>query len=170
MFGPGLRNLDSPVAHIDGLLPHAIDLVAEDAAHTSRPARARKASSITAPSTCSTAYISYPSARNCARHSGGRRIMAPGHGHVRPPGPFCECRGRAAAAVMPHRAIRSTAKASPVRKKAPTFWAERTLSSTTVTGIFLHRGELFGRGPAEFFVGDFAHNGFGMVDFGIKSK
>jgi len=39
-------------------------------------------------------------------------------------------------AVMPHRTIRSTAKASPVRKKAPTFWAERTLSSTTVTGIF----------------------------------
>ena len=35
-----------------------------------------------------------------------------------------------------NRAIFSTAKASPVRKKAPTFWAERTLSKTTTTGIF----------------------------------
>ena len=39
-------------------------------------------------------------------------------------------------AVMPQRAMRSTAKASPVRKKAPTFCNERTLSSTTATGIF----------------------------------
>ena len=37
---------------------------------------------------------------------------------------------------MPHKAIRSTAKASAVRKKAPTFCIERTLSSTTATGIF----------------------------------
>jgi len=35
---------------------------------------------------------------------------------------------------MPHRAIRSTAKASPVRKNDPTFWADRTLSSTTTSG------------------------------------
>ena len=33
-----------------------------------------------------------------------------------------------------------------------------------------HRGELLGRRPAEFFVGDFAHNGFGTIDFGGKSK
>jgi len=32
--------------------------------------------------------------------------------------------------------ICSTAKASPVRKRAPAFWVERTLSSTTVMGIF----------------------------------
>ena len=30
MLGPGLRDFDGPVAPVDGLLPHAVDLVAED--------------------------------------------------------------------------------------------------------------------------------------------
>lgn len=73
-------------------------------------------------------------------------------------------------AVMPHKAIRSTAESVARAEKSPDILGRTYVVQHDRDGHFLHRGELFGRGPAELFVGDFAHNGFGMVDFGVKSK
>ena len=168
MLGPGLRNLDGPVAHIDRLLPHAVDLVAEDQrvfhprTHTERIEHHGSFNLLHG------VYLIPLGAqlRNALR---GRRMAAPGHGQLGSQGRFVDVAGG--------RHGGNAAQGDPFRgesvgraKKSPDVLGRTDVVQHHRDGHFLHRGELRRRGPAEFFVGDFAHNGFGMVYFGVKNK
>ena len=90
MLGPGLRDFDGPVAPVDGLLPHAVDLVAERLTVIRHPGAARNASSIRQPDLLH--GVDRISFGTQARNAPDGQRNNPGT-VVWPPGPFCECHG-----------------------------------------------------------------------------
>ncbi len=128
-----LRNLDGPVAQVDDRLIDPRHLVAED--QRIAPPRLR-AEGIERHGSLDLLHgmdriARTPQFGDALR---GRRMVAPRHGRLGAERRLVDI-AVGGVAVMPQSSMRSTAKASPVRKKAPTFCSERMLSSTTTTGI-----------------------------------
>ena len=92
MFGPGLRDLDSPVAHIDGLLSHAIDLVAEDQ-RIFHPRSGTEGVEHHGPFDLLHGVYLIPLGAQLREALRGRRIMAPGHGLFGSQGRFVNVAG-----------------------------------------------------------------------------
>ena len=168
MLGPGLRDFDGPVAPIDGLLPHAVDLVAEDE-RILHPRRGAKLIEHHGPLDLLHGVDRISFGTQLRNAPDGRSAITPGHGHLGPQSRFVDVTaGRSGGDAAQDDPLHGESVARA--EKGPDVLGRTNVVQHHRDRHLFHRGELLGRRPAEFFVGDFAHNGFGTIDFGGKSK
>ena len=157
MLGPGLRDFDGPVAPVDGLLPHAVDLVAEDERITRPRIDGQRVEHRRALDLLDGQHLVAVGVQAVDTRFGGL-VIAPRHGQLRAQRRFMD--------VAVGRHGRNPAQGDMLHGESVPRAEERphVLQRTDVVehdrnGHLLHRGELSGRGTPQLLVGDFSHNG-----------